>query len=228
MGATQIARETGLNVSSAFNILRTLSQEGLLSFDTQSKTYSIGIGLLELSAPLLCANPADAIRPVIDEIAHKHDVAIALYSITSKGRIVLTDSVSPGHIIRAVIPMGSRFPIFAGGIGRCYIARLDLDKDTARAGYETVRWQNPPGFESYWSDAAAAKDTRYARDRGQLTRGIEIVSSLVLDTEQTPRIGMSSLTLAGQNDEESLEQVGQELAVASGRIDRALFAKAPL
>ena len=30
MGATQIAREAGLNVSSAFNILRTLSHEGLL------------------------------------------------------------------------------------------------------------------------------------------------------------------------------------------------------
>ena len=46
MGATQIARETGLNVSSAFNILRTLSHEGLLSFNPEAKTYRIGMGLM--------------------------------------------------------------------------------------------------------------------------------------------------------------------------------------
>ena len=57
LGATQIARDCGLNVSSAFNILRTLSHEGLVSFDPQAKTYRLGLGLLDLAAPLLTASP---------------------------------------------------------------------------------------------------------------------------------------------------------------------------
>lgn len=57
MGATQIARETGLNVSSAFNILRTLTHEGVLSFDPATKTYRIGMGLLEVAAPCWAPTP---------------------------------------------------------------------------------------------------------------------------------------------------------------------------
>mgnify|MGYP000442229795 CR=1 FL=1 len=89
MGATQIAREAGLNVSSAFNILRTLSHEGLLSFDPEAKTYVIGMGLMEFAAPLLGANPADLIRPTLTAIAQEHQVAIALWQITANERIEL-------------------------------------------------------------------------------------------------------------------------------------------
>lgn len=227
LGTTQIARETGLNVSSVFNILRTLSHEGMLSFDPQAKTYRIGIGLLEFAAPLLGANPTDLIRPLLTEIAHEHKVLIVLYEVTENERIVLTDRFAAPNIIQAVIPLGSRFPVFAGAIGRCYAARLDLDEKAVRAGYESVQWQVPPGFDTYWKDVATARENGYARDRGQLTRGIEIVSSLVLDAGGTPRLGMSCINLATQIDDETLERVGKDLASASKKIESALFGKVP-
>ena len=225
MGATQIARETGLNVSSAFNILRTLSHEGLLSFDPGAKTYRIGLGLLEFAAPLLGANPADLIRPLMNAIAQDHQVMIALWQITPTERIVLIDHFTAPHIVQAAVARNSRLPVFAGAIGRCYAASRGLDRDQTRTGYDRVRWQSAPGFDAYWHDVQQARQTGVARDRGQLFRGLQIVASLARDAEDNPRLGMSSITISGQHDEPALTRVGEALAEAAGQIERSLFGR---
>ncbi|WP_417839556.1 IclR family transcriptional regulator [Tritonibacter scottomollicae] len=223
MGATQIARETDLNVSSAFNILRTLSHEGLLSFDPEAKTYRMGMGLLEFAVPLLGANPADVIRPALTAIAQDHQTMIALWQITPTERIVLTDRFTAPDILHAVLAQNSRLPVFSGAIGRCYAASKSLTEAKTRKGFDTVRWQDPPSFESYWSDVQAARETGTAFDRGQLFRGLDIVASLARDAEGVPRLGISSITIAGQQTDESLGAIASALAEAAAQIERCLF-----
>lgn len=225
LGATQIARETGLNVSSAFNILRTLSFEGLLSFDAEAKTYRIGMGLMELAAPLLGASPADLIRPLMSAIAEEHRITIALWQITGDERIVLIDRFTAPNIVQAVISRGSRLPVFAGAIGRVYAASLGLSKPDTQKGYNDVRWQNAPGFKAYWADVQAARESGIARDRGNLFRGLDIVAVLSRDAAGTPRLGMSSITITGQQDEESLVRIGSALASAARQVERGVFGR---
>jgi DNA-binding IclR family transcriptional regulator len=225
MGATQIAREAGLNVSSAFNILKTLAQGGLLSFDPGDKTYRIGMGMMEVVAPILGANPADLIRPLLNEIAKSNQVMIALWQITETERIVLIDRFTPRYIVQAVISRNSRLPVFAGAMGRCYSAALGLDRNAAARGYESVRWQSAPGFEAYWKDVKAARESGVAFDHGNLFKGLEIVATLVRDVSGTPRLGMSSITIAGQHTQEALRCVGTELAGAAERIESNIFGR---
>lgn len=225
LGATQIARETQLNVSSAFNILRTLTHDGLLSFDPDTKTYRMGMGVIEFAAPLLGANPADVIRPIVNAIAQEHQVMIALWQFAANDRIVLIDRFAAPRIVQAVIARGSRLPIFAGAIGRCYAARLGLDKAATRKGYDAVRWQSAPGFDSYWRDVVAARETGIGRDCGHLFRGLEMVATLARDAEGTPRVGLSSITIAGQLEDDKLADLGAALADAASRIERGLFGR---
>jgi DNA-binding IclR family transcriptional regulator len=49
LGVASIACETRLNVSTTFNILRTLRKKGIVVFDPQTKTYRLGLGVLTLS-----------------------------------------------------------------------------------------------------------------------------------------------------------------------------------
>ncbi|MHA7874365.1 IclR family transcriptional regulator [Roseivivax sp.] len=225
MGATQIARETGLNVSSAFNILRTLSHEGLLSFDPEDKTYRIGMGLMEVVAPILGANPADLIRPLMNEIAQSQQVMLALWQITASERIVLIDRFTAPRIVQAMMSQNSRLPVFAGAIGRCYAAALDLSEAEARRGYDSVRWQKAPGFESYWADVAQARESGAAFDHGNLFRGLEIVAAVARDAEGTPRLGMSSITITGQHEPADLTAVAAQLVDAAGQVERNIFGR---
>ena len=202
MGATSIARETGQNVSSVFNILRTLAHEKLIAFDPLHKTYVPGIGLLELSAPLLGANPTELIRPLLNDIAQKHQVMLALWHITRTERVVLIDRFTPERIVQAVIARNSRLPVFSGAIGRCYAAATGLTQAQARTGYASVRWQSEPGFDAYC---------------------LEITASLARDSEGIPRFGISSITIAGQHDPESQDAVAISLADAAKQIERGVF-----
>ena len=225
LGATQIARETELNVSSAFNILRTLAAEGLVSFDPGEKTHRIGMGLLEFAAPLLGANPADLIRPLMNEIAERQQVMIALWQITQTGRIVLIDRFTAPRIVQAVISRNSRLPVFAGAIGRCYAAALNLGHEAVREGYDGVRWQDAPGFAAYWQDVGRARETGTAFDHGNLFRGLEIVAAVARDATGTPRMGMSSITITGQHERADLHAVAASLVDAAGQIERNIFGR---
>jgi DNA-binding IclR family transcriptional regulator len=225
MGATTIARETGLNVSSAFNILRTLANERLITFDPLDKTYLPGLGLLELATPLLGANPADMIRPLLKETSEQHQMMIVLWQITQTERIVMIDRFTPARVVQAVIARNSRLPVFGGAVGRCYAAAMKLDKAQTRAGYDGVRWQSPPGFDAYWADVQTARTTGTAFDHGQLFRGLEITASLVRDADGTPRFGMSSITIAGQHDDASLTAMAAALGTAARHIERGVFGR---
>ena len=95
-GVAHIARETGINLSTTFNILRTLTKEGLASFDTRSKEYRLGMGILEISMPLIGLNQVDIIRPSLEELSLKHRALIGLWKITPQDRIVLVDRLVKG------------------------------------------------------------------------------------------------------------------------------------
>ena len=223
LGATQIARETGLNVSSAFNILRTMSHEGLLHVDAETKTYSIGIGMMAFAVPLLGANPSDLLRPVLSAIAEENRVVIALWHITVEERMVLIDSFAAPNIVQVVIARNSRLPVFAGALGRAYAAKLRLDEAATRKGYESVRWQNAPGFEAYWKDVLAARQAGHARDRGQLFIGLDSMAAVACDANGVPRLGMSSITIAGQHDADPRLKVAKALAAAALQVERCVF-----
>lgn len=223
-GTTQIAREAGLNVSSVFNILRTLTHEGVVSFDPDTKAYRIGMGLLEFATPLLGANPADLIRPMLTAIAQDHQVAIALWHITETERVVLIDRFTAPNIVQAVMSRDSRLPVFAGAVGRIYAAKRHLSKAETRKGFHSVRWQNPPDFDAYWGDVQAAGTRGYAQDRGNLFRGLDIVASVACDVAGSPRLGISSITITGQQTDDALTRVGMALATTAAEAERCIFA----
>ena len=70
-----------------------------------------------------------------------------------------------------------------------------------------------------------ARETGTASDRGQLYRGLDIAASLACDAKGSPRLGMSSITIAGQKTDEDLDRVASALAEAARQIERCLFGR---
>ena len=217
MGVTQIARETGLNVSSVFNILRTLNHEGLASFDPLNKTYETGLGLLELAQPLLGANPSDLLRPICRDIAQRHNVMLALWQITSTERIILIDAFSAPKLVQAVISPQSRLPVFVGAVGRCYGRHPQAEQGGNPIRLRQRALAKAARFRRLLTDVLAARQTRQAQDRGYLFRGLDIVASIVRDGGGLPRLGLSSITISEQLDDRQLNDVSEALVTAATR-----------
>ncbi|MCF8480962.1 MAG: IclR family transcriptional regulator [Rhodospirillum sp.] len=222
-GVNQIARGTGVSVSSCFNILGTLLHERLVTFDESTKAYSPGLGLLELAVPLLSANPADLTTPEIEQLSRKHNCLICLWNFTADERIVLSNRASASRTVRVDMNLGARLPAYAGAVGRCYAALKGTSDANLRTAFEKLHWQKAPDFQDYLSDVRAARENGFAFDIGNLFTGLEIAASIVRDGSGHPRYGLSGISIAGQMSPDQIRDMAVDLRETANDIGRALF-----
>lgn len=226
-GVASIARETGINVSTCFNILRTLASERLVFFDPEEKSYGIGLGVLEFSAPLLGSNQASLIRPELERLARERQTLIGLWQITSGERIILVDRVSATRTARVDMSLGSRLPAFVGAIGRCYAAHRNLDRAMLKNKFLELQWQSPPSFEEYERDVERARAKGFAFDLGKLFKGLHIAAALVVDGQGEARFGISGIGISGQLSRNELRLLAEDLRDTTAWISERLFGAEP-
>ncbi|MBN8292774.1 IclR family transcriptional regulator [Rhodobacter sp. NTK016B] len=224
-GVSAIARATDVNPSTCFNILRTLTAEGLVSFDPHDKTYQPAMGLVELAVGVLGTNPGDLIRPELERLAIDYKVLICLWHITADDRIVLIERAFDPAVTRVDLPLGKRLPVYTGGVGRILAAHRNLSEADLRAQFVDLRWQcAPESADEYISSVRDAAACGYGVDLGQLYIGVDVVGALVVDAQGVPRYGISSISLSGQMDSDRRRDVGEDLVETCARIGAQMFA----
>lgn len=228
VGVAPIARATGISVSTTFNILKTLVRQGFVSFETQSKTYRIGMGVLEIVAPVLGANPNDLIRPLIEGIVAEFGIMIALLQLSESGRMILIDTMQPLNIVHATLNKGARMPAMLGALGRCYTGAIGMDRATCETRFAELRWQNAPAFDTYWDEAEQARKDGYAFDFGNLFVGLNNVASLACDSSGMPRIGLSAMAIVGQLTRAQMDEVALALRDTARLIETNIFGRSSL
>ncbi|MCF3945417.1 helix-turn-helix domain-containing protein [Acidiphilium sp. AL] len=211
LGVAAIARETGINPSTCFNILRTLARARFVAFRDGDKTYTLGMAVAELATGLVGLRHAELIRPELERLALNYDMLLVLWRISEDGHIALIDRAHSETAVRVEMRLGLRLPALVGAVGRCVAAALDLPVAELRRRFATLRWQNPPTFESYRADIARAGIDGWAIDDGQLYRGLQTVASIVTDETGQPRFGLSGITIADQHGHEILVRLGADL-----------------
>jgi DNA-binding IclR family transcriptional regulator len=224
-GVAAVARATGISPSTCFGILRTMARARFVGFRESDKTYSLGPAVAELATGMIGASYLDLIRPELERLALNHNMLIALWRVTEGGHIVVIDRAYGEHVVRVDMRVGSRLPALIGAVGRCIAARLDLPTPELRRRFTTLRWQNPPSFETYQAEVEEAGRAGWAKDVGRLYRGITTVASVIVDQSGNPRFGISGIAIQGQHSPERIDRLGHELRDVCGFISRALFAR---
>lgn len=221
-GVAAIARATGISPSTTFNILRTLSNEQLTSFDNEAKTYRLGLGLSELAVSFVGRSYADLIQPELERLSTTHQILITLWQVTDDAHIRVI-AVSAPSVAHVNVALGSRLPELVGAAGRCISGLRQLPDDELRRRLTRVRWENPPSFEEYRNDAATALELGWAIDQDHLYRGVSMVASAITDHDRQPRFVISGIGISAQHERAELEQVGASLHEAARFISRSLF-----
>lgn len=222
-GVNAIARATGVNPSTCFNILRTLVAERLVSFDRETKSYRLGYGTLEIALGLLGSNAADLIRPELERLALNYSALMGLWQVTDAERLILIDRVVADSAVHIVIRIGTRMPTVSGAVGRAVAAARNMAEPELRRRFAGLRWQRPITFDDWSREIAEAAQRGHAFDRGFLFRGIDAIGAAITDADGRPRFGLSAIAIAGQVDPDELLRLGDELGAAARRIGRALF-----
>jgi len=212
VGVSRIARDLDLNASTCFNLLKTLVHERLVTFDDATKTYAIGLGLVELAkGSLEQSSYIRMLHPQLEAIAARHRVTATLWHRTSRERVVLVDMADNDSAIRVHMSIGQRLPMYLAALGRCMAAHSGLTVTQLKTRFEGLRWENGPSFDTYRAEVDDARKRGYAYDAANYVKGVTTVSAAVLDGAQRPIMAISAVGFSAQMSKTAIRELGEDL-----------------
>ncbi|MAC79100.1 MAG: hypothetical protein CML66_13655 [Rhodobacteraceae bacterium] len=210
LNLTEIAQETGVAFATALNILRTLEADAMVSTPAGTKTYQLGLGLLQLAQSVPNPDPEAALRERMKQIATEFDCLTALWHIT-RSRVILRERALADRPLRLDLQVTQRMPVYLGAIGRIVAARRGVAREALRREFEALRWEDPVSFDRYWLEIGEAAARGYAIDAGHLYKGVYVVASVACNAAGEPVAGLSAIALSGSLDPARLTRLGEAL-----------------
>ncbi|HWK48292.1 MAG TPA: helix-turn-helix domain-containing protein, partial [Steroidobacter sp.] len=150
LGVQSIARELGLVPSTCLHVLRALVAEEFVSFDADTKRYSLEAGVLTLARHWLRRNQfTDLAQPMLDRMAQSFGVTMLGVHIVGLDHIIVVGIAQSGQNLQLSTQIGSRFPALISATGRCIAAFGDFPAAKLEAKFKTLRWDDPPTFDQW-------------------------------------------------------------------------------
>lgn len=211
-GVNAIARELGLAPSSCFKILKQLEAQGFVTCDKLDKSYALGAAVIRLGRRALDpANVYSRVRPLLEQAAQQHSIAIGLWRVLPDRRIVLAGFIEDSTSMRINMTVGQRLPRLMGAAGRAIGAELRLPPAELREEFDAMRWHRPLSFEQYQAGVDFARRNGYAVDAGYFAPGVCSIATIIRDDEDDVRFGLSGIMFNGQHDEVTIARIGRGL-----------------
>jgi DNA-binding IclR family transcriptional regulator len=218
----RIASELGLNPSTCLNILRTLTDEGLVCQQASGKVYSLGLGLVELAhRALKRGEDLNVIRPMMDRLARKRGVSILLWRRIGDDVLALVACAVSNSVLNIRGDVGVQVPLLTGSMGRVIAASGGLDHATLRECFAKVEWQKAIDFDTYMDQVEQTRVRGWSTDSGYSSStawGLSApISTLGAPTERI----LSATLLVDQFCEEELEAIAHDLVELASAIGSA-------
>jgi DNA-binding IclR family transcriptional regulator len=183
LGVQAIARELGLVPSTCLHVLRALVAEEFVSFDPDTKRYSLEAGVLTLARHWLRRNRFnDLAQPVLDRLGTTFDVTMLGVHIVGLDHIIVVAASQTGQTFQLSTQIGSRFPALISATGRCIAAFGDHAEADIKARFRTLRWDEPPTFEEWTEQVQQTRTQGIAVDAGNYISGVTVLAAPVWRT----------------------------------------------
>lgn len=230
MTLSAIARGAGLNVSTCFNILKTLEDGLVVAYEPASKTYRLGLRLAEFGR--LVDVRSQALPLLLEEARRVTDVAglgcfvMALID----DHFVVLDKVESRHPIRVTIDRGATFPLTGAVAAKAWFAWsppevLDDLMAKHRLPHRTDR--SITDARTFRREMATTRERGYSTSLGEYYRGHNAVAAPVFGPEGSPQFLLVVVGSEGELVGPTMAKVGEETRAAAERATKRIGGKAP-
>jgi DNA-binding IclR family transcriptional regulator len=213
LGASQIARMTGLPQPTVWRLCYTLINLGYLVSVPGRQTLRPGIPLLGLGQAVLASQPIGEIAlPHMQAIANRHEGAVSLGARDGLSMIYL-QRCQGSAIVLADLRVGSRVPLATSATGWAYLAGLPARE--RRALFSELRQDQKISFADLAPKIEEAivafEHTGYIINIGSLHERINSVAVPLKSSDGTTILSLSSGGIEPIFKKERLAAIGEEL-----------------
>ncbi|NND66041.1 MAG: IclR family transcriptional regulator [Halioglobus sp.] len=220
-----IATTLGLVPSTCLYTLRALVAEELVACEPETKRYSLEAGVLTLARQWLKQNTfPDLVQPSLNELSRDLGVTTLGVQIVGLDHIVVVATSTAAGNFHLSAEVGSRFPALISATGRCIAAFGDYSEAELGKRFATLRWDNPPMFESWLVQVAQTRERGFALDAGNYIDGISVLAAPVWKDHGAPAHAVVALALGADLDAERVKLIGESLSKVARGLSQKLGA----
>ncbi len=221
LGITQIARKTQLTKSTAFGLVSTLVETGLLEQDPATSQYRLGPELFRLGSRV----DTDGRQLIAAELAtlceHLEETVNYMRPVGSD-IVYLVKKESP-HSMRICTTIGQRLPMYCTAGGKAILARLPREEqDRIIDGFRFLSYTDNTitDPDALRRELAEVQQSGYGLDREELELGLTCVGVPVLNSLGQPVAAISCSGPTSRMTDLKIRQCCQELSACAERLSQ--------
>ena len=226
LNLSELSQAANLNKSSILRFLKTLEKAGFISQDPVTKSYQLGIELIELGRLAMENNEVQRIaRPFLEDLNRQFDETIHLGSLEN-GMVVYRDKIDPiNKAFRMASRVGKRIPVHCTALGKALASFLrdsELTEIINKMGVKRYSPKTITSIDDLREDLALTRQRGYAVDEGEFNELVRCVAAPIFDYEGSPvaAVGISSIGI--EVDSKRFEEFTISIQKTANQISQAL------
>jgi DNA-binding IclR family transcriptional regulator len=123
-GVTEVAGEIGVHKSTAYRLLATLRDHGLVEQDAETERYRLGLGLVSLASAVTAEiDVARAARPVGQRLSERTQETVTITVLSGDEALIIDQATSPASVL-SVDWTGRHSPLHCTSDGKVLLAHM--------------------------------------------------------------------------------------------------------
>ena len=178
---TEIASELASHKGTTRDILLTLQQHGLVSRDSHSGRYRLGLGAVRLArAALSHLDLRDAARPAMETLLAEGGETVLLGARDGE-HVVIVDVATPSDGLHMSATVGQRLALCAGSFGKVFLAEPGAFEQYLESGGELRAFteRSQTDADAYAAELSVVRATGYALDDEEYLQGVRAASASI-------------------------------------------------
>jgi IclR family pca regulon transcriptional regulator len=223
MGIADLAKKTGLSMSTTYRLVYTLRSLGYIIPDSRDSKYTLGPKVLSLGYAVLSSlDLREIARPYLLRLSHLVKETVNL-AVLDEWKLVYVDRLKTQQIININLHVGSRLDLYNTAMGRVLAAFRKKEWIVQYLKY----MKRIPGAEPYLRNNGetllkileGVRENDFAVNNQELTPGLLSVASPIRDREGEV---IGAVNIAVSSGLYSLERLEKELIVPLRQTTQAI------
>ncbi|MCA0013582.1 IclR family transcriptional regulator [Mesorhizobium sp. B292B1B] len=225
LSLSEISARSGLAASTAYRMLTTLENHGMVEFDSSDQLWSIGVETYRMGAAFLRRRKlVDRARIVMQELMEKTGETANL-GVAEDDCVVFVSQVETHQAIRAFFRPGTRSPFHASGIGKAVLAHLEPERVGTilrKAGLQRFTDRTLSDIPALARDLATIKLRGWSVDDEERHPGMRCVASAIFNEFGEPIGGVSVSGPTVRVTSERLAEIGPMVRNAAAEVTKMI------
>ena len=228
-GVTKIADELGVHKSTAFRLIATLEQRGLVEQDLERGKYRLGVGILRLAgATTARLDVVQETRPLARALAAETGETVNI-AVRSEGAALYLDQIAGGSSLQSHNWVGQRIPLHATANGKVLLSGLTAEQITMEVG-QRFRAYTPSTITSIKKllvDIDSVREAGYAVVVDELEMGLTAIAAPLRNVHGDV---IASLSVSGPTfrfDEDRVKVAIDQVTDVAAEVSERLGWRAP-